>query len=100
MGSLSCEILGAALITLGKRIRAGKCMLTQEQFEHIAQELERALDVELSKEQACSMLGISRSTFDAKVAAGQLPRGRHVRGLKELRWSNRELTYGDADQAD
>ena len=88
------EMLGEALIALGRRIKAGKCELSQEQADGIFAEIEKAVDVPISKEQACSMLGISRSTFDARVAAGQLPKGRHRRGFKELIWFKNELLYG------
>ena len=88
------EILGNALIALGRRVKAGKCELSQEQADGIFAEIEKAIDVPISKEQACSMLGISRSTFDARIAAGQLPKGRHRRGFKELIWFKNELLYG------
>lgn len=87
-------MLGDALIALGRRIKAGKCELSQEQADGIFAEIEKAIDVPISKEQACSMLGISRSTFDARVAAGQLPKGRHRRGFKELIWFKSELLHG------
>ena len=87
-------MLGDALIALGRRVKAGKCELSQEQADGIFAEIEKAIDVPISKEQACSMLGISRSTFDARVAAGQLPKGRHRRGFKELIWFKNELLYG------
>lgn len=85
------DLLGNAFIAIGKRIKAGKCEISQEQSERIFAEIENALDVPISKEQACSLLGISRSTFDARVAAGELPKGRHRRGFKELVWIKREL---------
>ena len=87
-------MLGDALIALGRRVKAGKCELSQEQADGIFAEIEKAIDVPISKEQACSMLGISRSTFDARIAAGQLPKGRHRRGFKELIWFKNELLYG------
>ena len=94
MSAENNKILGDALIALGRRIKAGKCELSQEQADSIFSEIEKAIDVPISKEQACSMLGISRSTFDARVAAGQLPKGRHRRGFKELIWFKNELLYG------
>ena len=94
MGAENKDLLGDAFIAIGRRIKAGKCELSQEQAERIFAEIEKAVDVPISKEQACSMLGISRSTFDARVAAGQLPKGRHRRGFKELIWFKNELLYG------
>lgn len=84
-------MLGDALIVIGRRIKAGKCELSQEQTDRIFSELEKAVDVPVSKEQACSILGISRSTFDARVAAGEIPHGRHRRGFKELVWMKNEI---------
>lgn len=94
MGAENNDLLGDAFIAIGRRIKAGKCELSQEQAERIFAEIEKAVDVPISKEQACSMLGISRSTFDARIAAGQLPKGRHRRGFKELIWFKNELLYG------
>lgn len=94
MGAENKDLLGDAFIAIGRRIKAGKCELSQEQAERIFAEIEKAVDVPISKEQACSMLGISRSTFDARIAAGQLPKGRHRRGFKELIWFKNELLYG------
>ena len=91
MGVVNDEMLGNALIALGKRVRAGKCEMSQEQLDRIFSEVEKAVDVTISKEEACGLLGISRSTFDARVAAGELPQGRHYRGFKELRWTKREI---------
>ena len=91
MTAINNDMLGDAFIAIGRRIKAGKCELTQEQSERVFSELEKAVDVTVSKEQACSMLGISRSTFDTKVAAGALPHGRHRRGFKEKVYFKREL---------
>ena len=91
MNAENSILLGEALIALGRRIKAGKCEMSQEQAERLMEEIESAVDVPVSKEQACAMLGISRSTFDARVAAGELPKGRHRRGFKELVWYKREL---------
>lgn len=45
----------------------------------------------LSKEEACSFVNLSRSRFDDLVRQGQLPRGRKLRGRKELIWYEDEL---------
>lgn len=76
---------------MGKRIKAGGCEMSQEQRDCIFGELEKAVDIPISKEQACSILGISRSTFDAKVLAGELPKGQHRRGFKELVYYKRDI---------
>lgn len=45
----------------------------------------------LSKEEACNFVHLSRSRFDDLVRQGQLPRGRKLRGRKELIWYEDEL---------
>lgn len=85
------EVLGEALVAIGKRVKSGKCELSIEQMESIFAEIERSVDIPMSKESACAYLGISRSTFDARVAEGLLPKGKHRRGFKELVWYKREL---------
>ena len=45
----------------------------------------------LSKESACKYLNISRSRFDDLVRERKIPKGRKVRGFKELRWYKDEL---------
>ena len=84
-------MLGNAFIAIGKRIKSGKCEMSQEQIDSVFSQIESAIDVPVSKEQAIGMLGISRSTFDSKVAQGQLPEGRHRRGFKEKVWMRRDL---------
>ena len=54
-------------------------------------------DEELSKDQACSFLNIQRSKFDKYVREGTLPRGRKVRGFKELRWNKKDLLNIDGN---
>lgn len=90
--AITSEILGDALIAVGKRVRAGKCEISQEQMDTIFEDIQNAVDVPISKEHACGILGISRSTFDAKVASGELPKGKHRRGFKELVFFRRELS--------
>ena len=94
MNAIDNETLGNAFIALGKRIKAGKCEISQERRDVIFREIEESLDIRLSKEQACGLLGISRSTFDARVASGQYPEGRHARGFKEKYWSKRDFING------
>lgn len=47
----------------------------------------------LSKEEACVFLNLSRSRFDDLVRLGRIPRGRKLRGRKELIWYEDELHY-------
>ena len=73
---------------IANKIETGTCELTEEQalnlFTVIGTEL-------LSKEQACSYLNVSRSTFDNMVRDGDIPKGRKVRGFKELFWNKNDL---------
>lgn len=73
---------------IANKIEADTCELTEEQalnlFAVIGTEL-------LSKEQACSYLNVSRSTFDNMVRDGEIPKGRKIRGFKELFWNKNDL---------
>jgi len=73
---------------IANRIEAGTCELTEEQalnlFAVIGTEL-------LSKEQACSYLNVSRSTFDNMIKNEEIPKGRKIRGFKELFWNKNDL---------
>lgn len=71
-----------------KQIEQGDCVLTDEQAMQIMSAIAHQ---ELSKDQACSFLNISRSKFDNLVKEGRLPKGRKVRGFSELRWYKDEL---------
>lgn len=46
---------------------------------------------EMSKEQACSYLNLSRSRFDDLVRENKIPRGQKRVGFKELVWWKDEL---------
>lgn len=70
------------------KIDAGNCEITADE----AMDLLSVLSHEsLSKDQACSFLNLSRSKFDDLVREGKLPKGRKVRGFKELRFWKDEL---------
>lgn len=70
------------------KIDAGNCELSADE----AMDLLNVLSHEsLSKDQACSYLNLSRSRFDDLVREGKLPKGRKVRGFKELRFWKDEL---------
>lgn len=73
---------------IANKIEAGTCELTEEQalnlFAVIGTEL-------LSKEQACSYLNVSRSTFDNMIKNEEIPKGRKIRGFKELFWNKNDL---------
>ena len=70
------------------KIDAGNCEITADE----AMDLMSMISHEsLSKDQACSYLNIKRSKFDELVRSGELPKGRKIRGFKELRWYKDEL---------
>ncbi len=70
------------------KIDSNSCEISDEQ----AMDIFRVIAHEpLSKEQACDFLNISRSNFDGMVREGKLPKGRKVKGYKELRWYKDEL---------
>lgn len=70
------------------KIDAGNCELSADE----AMDLLNVLSHEsLSKDQACSFLNLSRSRFDDLVRERKIPKGRKVRGFKELRWYKDEL---------
>jgi predicted DNA-binding transcriptional regulator AlpA len=74
-------------------IDAGNSNISEEdglKVISILNELSRR-DEGISKYDACVYLNISRATFDNKVREGELPRGKHVRGFKELRWYKKDL---------
>ena len=70
------------------KIDAGNCEMTAEEAMDVMSILSHE---SLSKDQACSYLNISRSRFDELVRLKELPKGRKVRGFKELRWWKDEL---------
>lgn len=70
------------------KIEQGKCDLTEEQAMEIMSVI---ANEELSKDQACGYLNMSRSKFDSLVRGGRLPRGRKLRGRKELTWRKKDL---------
>ena len=48
-------------------------------------------DRQLSKEQACKYLNLSRSTFDTYIRNGWIPSGEKKLGFKELSWTKSDL---------
>lgn len=71
-----------------KNLKADNSNITEEQGIEI---LSAIAHIELSKEQACKELNLSRSRFDELVNRGKLPKGKKVLGFKELRWYKDEI---------
>ena len=74
-------------------IDAGNSNATEDELLKVAKFLNKTLrkDKPLSKYQAYTYLGISRATFDNKVRAGEIPRGRKEAGSRELKWYKKDL---------
>lgn len=70
------------------RIKTGNCVLTEEESMDI---LKIIAHEPLSKDRASSYLNIGKSKFDELVRSGKIPKGRKIRGFKELRWYRDEL---------
>ena len=82
------KLLSNELRKLANKLDSGNCELNDEE----AMDLLKVIAHEsMSKDQACSYLNISRSRFDELVKEGKLPKGRKVRGFKELRFYKDEL---------
>lgn len=65
------------------------CDLTEDEIEDI---WDGVNNKPVSKEVACAeILGCSRSTFDARVAAGIYPKGRHSRNGRGKYWYRHDL---------
>ena len=73
---------------LADKFDAGNTNISEEQSIQL---LSLLANEELSKDQACSFLNIQRSKFDKLVREKKLPKGRKVRGFKELRWNKKDL---------
>ena len=70
------------------QIEKGECNLSEEQAMEIMSVI---ANEELSKAQACEFLNISRSRFGELIAEGKIPKGRKIKGYKELRWKKKDL---------
>ena len=73
---------------IADKIDAGNSELTEEEAMDLASVF---CHEAISKDQACSYLGIKRSWFDNLIRQGKMPRGRKLRGYNELRWYRDEI---------
>lgn len=87
MPSLS-KLIVKLLRETADKIDSGNCELTESEAMDIMSVLSHQA---MSKDEACSYLNISRSKFDDLVKIGKLPKGKKVRGFKELRFYKDEL---------
>lgn len=73
--------------------------IDQNKYDCSDEELQKSIDLlnslnterELSKEQACIYLNVSRSTFDTYIRNGWIPQGKKKLGFKELSWTKSDL---------
>lgn len=70
------------------KIEQGDCNLTEQQAMDIMSVI---ANEELSKAQACEFLNVNRTKFGELVDTGKIPKGRKVKGFKELRWNKADL---------
>lgn len=83
------KLLAKHLRLLADKFDAGTTDLSEEEAIELVSVITH---IALSKEEACSYLNCSRATFDNAVRDGLLPKGRKIRGRKELIWFKDELS--------
>ena len=88
MNKFISKFVSKALREVADKIDSGNCELTEEQAMDIMSVVGHEV---LSKDQACAYLNLSRSRFDELIRQGKLPKGKKVRGFKELKWYKDEL---------
>lgn len=81
------------LLSIVDDIDAGNTNATEDELMTIAKFLNKTLrkDAPINKYQAYTFLGISRASFDNKVRAGEVPRGKKIPGSRELKWYKKDL---------
>lgn len=86
------QMLANTLDMYSEKLKTGACNMSNDQLMNIMETMsQQDMTQKLSKDQACSLLGMSRSSFDDKVRYGLIPRGQKVRGFKELMWNKGEI---------
>jgi predicted DNA-binding transcriptional regulator AlpA len=82
------KVLANELRNIADKLEDGTCVISMDTAEDI---INMIAHIPLSKTEAYEYLNVSRSTFDNMVALGELPKGRKVKGKKELIWYKDEL---------
>ena len=87
------QLLKKGLLDLVDRIDCGNTNISEEDCIKLLELVNEVSNPneKLSKYQACALLKISRAKFDAKVAEGVIPKGRHQQGFKEIFWIKKDL---------
>ena len=86
------KLLSQSLRNLADKLDAGNTNVSDEELVALLGTMEQFDDsMMMPKEDACTFLKISRSTFDDNVRCGLIPRGKKRRGFKELSWMKKDL---------
>lgn len=87
------QVIRKQLVSIIEDIDAGNSNLSDEEALAVMKSIARysRKDTPMSKESACSYLGMSRSKFDSLVREEKIPRGKKSQGFKELHWTKRDL---------
>jgi predicted DNA-binding transcriptional regulator AlpA len=86
------KILSKLLRQTAEDIDRGKYECDQSEWEKAINVLsDFNKDRQMSKEEACSYLNLSRSSFDTYVRNGWIPKGKKTLGFKELSWTKEDL---------
>lgn len=93
MNKLVTDTLSELLEDTAKQIKAGNCVIEEEQAMEI---ISMIAHIPVSKEEASIGLNMSTSKFGDMVRANKLPKGRKHIGFKELRWYLDELVSDKA----
>ena len=81
------------LLQIVDEIDAGNTNADEEELIQIARFLSKTLrkDKLMNKYQAYTYLNMSHASFDNKVRAGEIPRGRKEAGSRSLYWYKKDL---------
>ena len=85
---LLIKVLANELRNIADRLENGSCVINMDAAEDI---INMIAHIPISKTEAYEYLNISRSSFDNMVRLGDIPKGRKIKGKKELVWYKDEL---------
>lgn len=86
------KLLSSQLRNIADKLDAGNSNLSEEDLIKSLEILSQGDKTQvMSKEEACKLMRMSRSTFDSYVQLGLIPKGKKQVGLKELTWNKMEL---------
>lgn len=76
-------------------IETNTCGMSNEEILQLASSI---MHQELNKNEAAEFLNMSTRTFDRRVESGELPKGVHQSGSKQLIWYKDELLTNEKNQ--